>query len=119
MRRQQAEKRKFSIVLRDPFEVEHRKAITSILAPDPLCMGANAQELKNQKQSMMFTASRDRLIKLWSVSFSQDQRKETGSRLLTNFDGHMDWVNQVKYIEEANTLVSCSNDSTIKVWRLK
>ena len=31
----------------------------------------------------------------------------------------MDWVNQVKYIEQANTLVSCSNDSTIKVWRLK
>lgn len=49
MRRQQAEKRKFSIVLRDPSEVEHRKAITSIIAPDPLCMGANAHYLKNQK----------------------------------------------------------------------
>lgn len=71
MRRQQAEKRKFSIVLRDPNEVEHRKAITSIVAPDPICLGANAQELNNQKQSVIFTASRDRMIKLWSVSFGQ------------------------------------------------
>lgn len=69
MRRQQAEKRKFSIVLRDPSEVGHRKAITSMLAPDPLCMGANASKLKANKQSVLFTASRDRLIKLWSVSF--------------------------------------------------
>lgn len=41
------------------------------------------------------------------------------SRLLVNFDGHSDWVNQIKHIEEANTLVSCSNDTTIKIWRLK
>jgi WD40 repeat protein len=39
--------------------------------------------------------------------------------LLVNFDGHSDWVNQIKLVEEANTLISCSNDTTIKIWRLK
>lgn len=114
MRGRQGEKRKFSIIFRDPTEVHHRKCITSIIAPEPTCMGANANELRAQKQSVLFTASRDRLIKLWSVSFGSKQ-----PRLLTNFDGHMDWVNQIKLIEEANTLVSCSNDTTVRVWRLK
>jgi hypothetical protein len=67
--RQQTEKRKFSIIFRDPSEIYHRKCITSIIAPDPTCMGANINELKEQKQSILFTASRDRFIKLWSMNF--------------------------------------------------
>ena len=42
-----------------------------------------------------------------------------GVNLLCDLDSHTDWVNQIKLIETANTLVSCSNDTTIKVWRLK
>jgi WD40 repeat protein len=104
-------------VLRDPFEVQHRKCITSIIAPDPVSMGGNSKDFKSDKHSILFTASRDRMVKLWSVSFAASRKDP--SRLLCNFDGHMDWVNQIKLIEEANTLVSCSNDTTIKVWRLK
>ena len=42
-----------------------------------------------------------------------------GVNLLANLDEHSDWVNKVIHIESANTLLSCSNDTTIRVWRLK
>lgn len=38
--------------------------------------------------------------------------------LLANLDEHTDWVNKIIYIESVNTLLSCSNDTTVKVWRL-
>lgn len=40
-------------------------------------------------------------------------------QLLADLDGHSDWVNQIKLIEEVDSLVSCSNDTTIRVWRYK
>ena len=40
-------------------------------------------------------------------------------RHLVDLDEHTDWVNQIKLIEQTNTLLSCSNDATVKVWRLK
>lgn len=33
-------------------------------------------------------------------------------------DEHTDWVNQLMYLEQANSLLSCSNDTTIKLWKL-
>ncbi len=39
--------------------------------------------------------------------------------MLANLDGHTDWVNQIKAIEGVNTLISCSNDTTIRLWRYK
>ena len=33
-------------------------------------------------------------------------------------DEHTDWVNQLIYIQESDCLVSCSNDTTIKLWML-
>lgn len=64
-------------------------------------------------ECFLFTASRDRLIKLWHIDYSKK-----GS-LLANLDSHTDWVNQIKLIPEArNTLISCSNDTTIKIWKL-
>ena len=32
-----------------------------------------------------------------------------------SFEGHVDWVNDVTILE--NTLVSCSNDSTVRLWK--
>jgi WD40 repeat protein len=64
-------------------------------------------------ECFLLTASRDRLIKLWHIDYN---KKES---LLANLDSHTDWVNQIKLIPEArNTLVSCSNDTTIKIWKL-
>lgn len=68
--RQIQEKRKFSIVLRDPNEIYHRKGINQIIAVDAKAMGA-PHEFLSSKSSILFTASRDRLIKLWSVSSSE------------------------------------------------
>ena len=42
-----------------------------------------------------------------------------GVNLLANLDEHSDWVNKILHIESTNTLLSCSNDTTIRVWRLK
>ena len=44
---------------------------------------------------------------------------QRGMTLMADLDDHMDWVNQIKLIEEVNTLISCSNDTTIRVWRYK
>lgn len=62
----------------------------------------------------MFTASRDRLIKIWNVNYPKQR-----SNLVADLDSHTDWVNQIILVPEArNTLISCSNDTTIKIWRL-
>lgn len=33
-------------------------------------------------------------------------------------DEHTDWVNQISYLEDSNTLLSCSNDTTVKIWKM-
>ena len=97
--------------------------------------GINAFEvgygsIEGQKVTNLFTASRDRLIKLWSVDYSRlddsviqpgraNGDQSTGVDLLANLDEHTDWVNKVIHIEPVNTLISCSNDTTIRVWRLR
>lgn len=69
---------------------------------------------QSQEESFVFSASRDRLIKLWQVTHSSQK-----TQLVTDLDSHTDWVNQIMLVPEArNTLVSCSNDTTIKIWRL-
>ena len=66
------------------------------------------------QESFLFTASRDRLIKLWHVNYDKKQ-----PQFVADLDSHTDWVNQIMLIPEArNTLISCSNDTTIKIWRM-
>ena len=33
-------------------------------------------------------------------------------------DEHTDWVNKLIYMNGSNSLLSCSNDTTIKLWKL-
>ena len=94
------------------------------------CNGINSLAIRprsdNSGHASVFSASRDRLIKLWDVDYSKLTQNslspgepQPGVNLLVDLDSHTDWVNQIKLIEPANTLISCSNDTTIKVWRLK
>ena len=112
------EKRHLSVVCRD-YEKDwvHCNGINSI---------ALRPRTSRDNRVNVFTASRDRLIKLWDVDYSkaiksqgQPGQPQSGVNLLVDLDSHTDWVNQVKLIEPANTLISCSNDTTIKIWRLK
>ena len=68
----------------------------------------------SEQESFLFSASRDRLIKLWHIDYQKKHHRH-----IADLDSHTDWVNQVILIPEArNTLVSCSNDTTIKIWRM-
>ena len=87
----------------------HRNGINSLVVGYP-------EEGLGNSHVNLFSASKDRLIKLWDVDYSQGAR---GVNLLCDLDAHTDWVNQIKLIETANTLVSCSNDTTIRIWRLQ
>ena len=69
----------------------------------------------------MFSASRDRLIKLWNINYATPKKgSKSGGQvdLLANLDGHTDWVNQIYWLSRADTLISCSNDTTIKIWKM-
>jgi hypothetical protein len=79
-------------VLRDPNEIPHRKGINQIIAPDAHSLGASRQ-FAETRQSILFTASRDRLIKLWQVNPNKPAQEDLSKNLLVNFDGHSDWVN--------------------------
>lgn len=63
---------------------------------------------------LMVTASRtaedsDRTIKIWNLA----------GKLLKTLTGHKGWVNQVRFSPDGQTLVSASEDQTIKLWNIK
>ena len=37
---------------------------------------------------------------------------------LLQMDEHTDWVNQLIYLRECNAVLSCSNDTSIKLWKI-
>ena len=118
-RQREQVKRHFSVVCRDyDNESVHRNGINSLVVSYP-------EEGRVENHANLFSASRDKLIKMWDIDYSQqlavgrDYQLPKGVNLLCDLDSHTDWVNQIKLIETANALVSCSNDTTIKVWRLK
>ncbi|XP_071676229.1 coatomer subunit beta'-1-like [Lolium perenne] len=63
-------------------------------------------------EPFVLSASRDKLIKLWNW--------ETGWQCIRIFEGHSDWVHQVRFNPQTamNTFASCSRDSTIKIWNM-
>jgi len=107
-----------SVVLRDyDSDTTHCNGINSMLVVEP-------EEKMRSGSCNLITGSRDRLIKVWHVEYaklaaSQKQQEVRGVTLLADLDDHSDWVNQIKYVEEVRTLVSCSNDTTIRIWRCK
>ena len=46
-------------------------------------------------QTNLFTASRDRLVKIWHVDYDMMQQSNgsRGMTLMADLDDHMDWVN--------------------------
>jgi len=44
--------------------------------------------------------------------------QKTYLRPLARLDEHTDWVNQLIYMKESDSLLSCSNDTTIKLWKV-
>nr|XP_016451499.1 PREDICTED: WD repeat-containing protein 48-like [Nicotiana tabacum] len=56
----------------------------------------------------LFTGSRDGTLKRWALA-------EDGAACCATFESHVYWVNDA-VLTGNNTLVSCSSDTTVKVW---
>jgi WD repeat-containing protein 48 len=73
------------------------------------CAGVNALAASPDGR-FLWTASRDSLIKRWDVCGPEP-------RLIADFEGHVDWVNDIVSLQQQNELlVSCSSDKTLRVW---
>lgn len=100
---------KVSYILRAP-EDYHRFGISS------LALG----------RGHLFTAGRDGTVRSWQLpstsyrSLNTSKSGHVGAPLTLKhsktFDEHVDWVNDVVLIQEYNRIVSCSSDTTLKVW---
>lgn len=99
-----------SYILREP-ETRHRFGISALaLAKDQL-----------------FTAGRDGTVRAWRLPSASYQSLNTAvanasingpliAKATKTFDEHVDWVNDVVLVKGYERLVSCSSDTTLKVW---
>ncbi len=78
------------------------------------CAGINSV-IASPDTSTLWTASRDSVIKKWSIPTSSTSSNDSPT-LETDYEGHIDWVNSITLLDE-QTLVSCSSDKTIRVWK--
>ncbi|MCD9639338.1 hypothetical protein HAX54_023778 [Datura stramonium] len=76
------------------------------------CAGVNCLALLKSSSASgseyLFTGSRDGTLKRWELA-------EDGATCCATFESHVDWVNDA-VLTGNNTLVSCSSDTTVKVW---
>jgi WD40 repeat protein len=63
---------------------------------------------------MLFTASRDKTIKLWSL-----QNNKLLKVIDQKFDAHKNSVNKLLYLASRNLLISASDDSAVIAWHLQ
>ena len=93
MSRNNQERKKLSVVLRDyDLNTRHCNGINDMALIAPV-RGSSLSGTCS-----LFTASRDRLIKVWNVDYgkmmsSQGRDNVEGMSLLADLDGHTDWVN--------------------------
>ncbi|XP_020579105.1 WD repeat-containing protein 48 [Phalaenopsis equestris] len=74
------------------------------------CAGINCLTvLKTSSSSCdyLFTGSRDGTLKRWAIA-------DDDASFIATYESHVDWVNDA--VLAGNTLVSCSSDTTVKVW---
>lgn len=95
-------RRKVAYLLRPP-EKRHRFGINSLVIPYTTETDSEASQVFS-----LFSGGRDGTIRGWS---------ERGE-LLMNLEEHVDWVNDLLYLP-SGVLVSCSSDTTVKVWNIK
>lgn len=85
------------------------KVVKSLLGHDhtvsACCWSGNGE--------LLFTASRDKSIKMWEVSTGHVKKSYEGGD-----DGHTDWVRDIKLSPDESQMVSCGFDQTVKVWDL-
>ncbi len=72
---------------------------------------------------LMATASSDKTVKLWHlecISHKANSCLKVNVKLLKTLDkthdGHTDWVTDVSFSPDGNTLATASKDNTIKIW---
>lgn len=104
-----------SYILRAP-ETQHRFGISSMTLAE----------------NHLYTAGRDGTVRAWQIPYSDnsavaavptDATARNSSTVgpshakhIRTFDEHVDWVNDVVLVKQYDRLISCSSDTTIKVW---
>ncbi|KAG8367073.1 hypothetical protein BUALT_Bualt16G0034700 [Buddleja alternifolia] len=96
--RNRKEKR-LTYVLNDADDTKHCAGINCLAVLKPPGPDGN---------DYLFTGSRDGTLKRWALA-------EDGATFSATFESHVDWVNDA-VLTGGNALVSCSSDSTVKVW---
>ncbi|WMV41569.1 hypothetical protein MTR67_034954 [Solanum verrucosum] len=91
---------------------KHASAVVAELTMVEHCAGVNCLALLKSSSpggsEYLFTGSRDGTLKRWALA-------EDGATCCATFESHVDWVNDA-VLTGNNTLVSCSSDTTVKVW---
>ncbi|KAL7614486.1 hypothetical protein Lser_V15G04995 [Lactuca serriola] len=76
------------------------------------CAGVNCLSVLKHSEAdnhnFLFTGSRDGTLKRWELG-------EEDATCSSTFESHVDWVNDAVLLGK-NTLVSCSSDTTVKIW---
>ncbi|KZV24977.1 hypothetical protein F511_01947 [Dorcoceras hygrometricum] len=91
--------KRLTYVLNDTDDIKHCAGIN--------CLAVSKSAVADGCDDL-FTGSRDGTLKRWALAGD-------GATFSATFESHADWVNDV-VLTGGDTLVSCSSDTTVKVW---